>query len=49
MRYWTRRRQLNESRPRWIDPPRGPFGPVTVHAATAIELIDARRVHHAAA
>jgi hypothetical protein len=49
MRHSTRLRRLTESRPRWIDPPKGPFGPVTIHASTAIDLVNARRAHDTAA
>jgi hypothetical protein len=49
MRQWNGRRLLNESRPRWMDPPQGPFGPISIHATAAIELVSARQVRRPAA
>ena len=38
MRRSTRRRQLEQSQQGWAALPRGPYGPVKIHAQTAEQL-----------
>jgi hypothetical protein len=45
----SRRRRLTQSGRSWKPLPRGPFAPVTIHALTATELTQGRRIYRSAA